>query len=141
MNADGSRLYEIITGEDSLNTEPAWSRDGWNRISFNRMNGKDHRPHCNDANGQPGVEQRIGQRGWINPHLVDDRVFIQQHGGKSFLLFAKGGATMQYDVWTCPRKVDGGSVLTGRKKASSDDQDSPTSKASFMDCSKSFGLR
>ena len=86
MNADGSGLHEIITGEDSFNTEPYWSRDGSNRISFNRMNVKDHGPHWNDANGQPGAEQRIGPWGWVNPHLADGRVFIQQRGGKSFLV-------------------------------------------------------
>ena len=85
MNADGSGLHEIITGEDSFNTEPYWSRDGSNRISFNRMNVKDQGPHWNDANGQPGAEQRIGPWGWVNPHLADGRVFIQQRGGKSFL--------------------------------------------------------
>ena len=85
MNADGSGLHEIITGEDSFNTEPYWSRDGSNRISSNRMNVKDQGPHWNDANGQPGAEQRIGPWGWVNPHLADGRIFIQQRGGKSFL--------------------------------------------------------
>ncbi|WP_146457549.1 hypothetical protein [Rubripirellula tenax] len=84
MNADGSGLHEIITGEDSFNTEPYWSRDGSNRISFNRMNVEEAGAYWNNSSGQPGSEQRIGPWGWINPHLADGRVFIQR-SGNSFL--------------------------------------------------------
>ncbi|MCA9120826.1 MAG: PD40 domain-containing protein [Planctomycetaceae bacterium] len=80
MNADGSGLHEIIEGEESFNTEPYWSRDGSNRISFNRMNVENAGPFWNDASGNPGEEQRIGPWGWVNPHLADGRVFIQRKG-------------------------------------------------------------
>ncbi len=78
MNADGTNLHEIITGEDSFNTEPYWSRDGSMRISFNRMNVKEAGPYWNAFDGQPGAEQKIGPWGWVNPHLSDGRVFIQR---------------------------------------------------------------
>ena len=85
MNANGTDLHEIIEGEASFNTEPYWSRDGSNRISFNRMNVETAGPYWNEANGIAGTERKIAPWGWINPHLADGRVFIQQRGGKSFL--------------------------------------------------------
>ena len=96
MNADGSGLHEIITGEDSFNTEPYWSRDGSNRISFNRMNVEEAGPYWNNVDGQPRSEQRIGPWGWINPHLADGRVFMQQRGGKSFLATPAGDGKANY---------------------------------------------
>lgn len=95
MNADGTSLHEIIEGEPSFNTEPYWSRDGSNRISFNRMNVPAAGPYWNDADGKPGTEQRIAPRGWINPHLADGRVFIQR-GGKSFLATPAGDGKAKY---------------------------------------------
>lgn len=95
MNADGTSLHEIIEGEPSFNTEPYWSRDGSNRISFNRMNVPAAGPYWNDADGKPGAEQRIAPRGWINPHLADGRVFIQR-GGKSFLATPAGDGKAKY---------------------------------------------
>ncbi|MCA9030118.1 MAG: carboxypeptidase regulatory-like domain-containing protein [Planctomycetaceae bacterium] len=95
MNADGTGLHEIIDGEPSFNTEPYWSRDGSNRISFNRMNVPEAGPYWNAANGEPGAEQRIAPWGWINPHLADGRVFIQR-GGKSFLATPTGNGEAKY---------------------------------------------
>ena len=85
MNADGSGLHEIITGEDSFNTEPYWSRDGSMRISFNRMNVPTRGPYWNNFDGSPGEEQRIGPWGWVNPHLADGRVFMQRRGERATL--------------------------------------------------------
>ena len=96
MNADGSGLHEIIEGEPSFNTEPYWSRDGSNRISFNRMNVPEAGPWWNSADGQPGAEQRIAPWGWINPHLADGRVFMQQRNGKSFLATPAGNGKVKY---------------------------------------------
>lgn len=96
MNADGSGLHEIITGEDSFNTEPYWSRDGSNRISFNRMNVEDRGPHWNDFDGHPGAEQKMGPWGWVNPHLADGRVFMQQRGGASYLAKPAGSGKANY---------------------------------------------
>jgi hypothetical protein len=84
MNADGSGLHEIIASEASFNTEPYWTRDGSNRVSFNRMNIPEAGPYWNEASGKPGAEQRMGQWGWVNPHLADGRAFMQR-GGLSFL--------------------------------------------------------
>lgn len=95
MNADGTGLHEIIDGEPSFNTEPYWSRNGSNLISFNRMNVPDAGPCWNDANGQPGAEQRLAPWGWINSHLADGRVFIQR-GGKSFLAAPSGNGKASY---------------------------------------------
>ena len=96
MNADGSGLHEIIEGEPSFNTEPYWSRDGSNRISFNHMNVPEAGPYWNDADGIPGAEQRIAPWGWINPHLADGRVFMQQRGGNSFLATPLGNGKAKY---------------------------------------------
>jgi hypothetical protein len=96
MNADGSGLHEIIEGETSFNTEPYWSRDGSNRISFNRMNVEDAGPWWNDSDGLAGAERRIAPWGWINPHLADGRVFMQQRGGKSFLATPAGNGKAKY---------------------------------------------
>jgi Tol biopolymer transport system component len=95
MNADGSDLREIITGEDSFNTEPYWSRDGSMRISFNRMNVEKAGPYWNDSEGRPGSEQKLGPWGWVNPHLADGRVFIQR-GGNSYLAKPFGGGKADY---------------------------------------------
>lgn len=95
MNADGSGLHEIITGEDSFNTEPYWSRDGSMRISFNRMNVETAGPYWNDSDGRPGAEQKIGPWGWVNPHLADGRVFIQR-GGNSYLATPAGNGKANY---------------------------------------------
>lgn len=95
MNADGTGLHEIIEGEESFNTEPYWSRDGSSRISFNRMNVKEPGPYWNNSDGYPGEEQRIGPWGWINPHLADGRVFIQQKGN-SFLATPSGNGKAEY---------------------------------------------
>lgn len=95
MNADGSSLHEIIEGKESFNTEPYWSRDGSNRISFNRMNVEEAGPYWNDADGQPGAEQRIAPWGWINPHLADGRVFMQR-GGDSYLATPSGNSEAKY---------------------------------------------
>jgi hypothetical protein len=95
MNANGRGLHEIIEGEESFNTEPYWSRDDSNRISFNRMNVKKPGPFWNDSDGQPGEEQRMGPWGWVNPHLADGRVFIQR-GGDSFLMKPADGGNADY---------------------------------------------
>ncbi len=95
MNANGTGLHEIIEGEPSFNTEPYWSRDGSNRISFNRMNVPEAGPWWNSADGQPGAEQRIGPWGWINPHLADGRVFMQR-GGDSYLATPAGNGKAKY---------------------------------------------
>lgn len=96
MNADGSGFHEIIEGTESFNTEPYWARDGSNRISFNRMNVEAAGPYWNDAGGEPGKEQRIAPWGWINPHLADGRVFMQQRGGKSYLATPAGNGKADY---------------------------------------------
>ena len=96
MNADRSGLHEIIEGEPGFNTEPYWSRDGSNRISFNRMNVPEAGPYWNDADGKPGAEQRIAPWGWINPHLADGRVLMQQRGGNSFLATPAGNGKAKY---------------------------------------------
>lgn len=36
MNADGSNLREL-TGHNFMNTEPYWTRDGSNQITWSRM--------------------------------------------------------------------------------------------------------
>ncbi|HWA99670.1 MAG TPA: carboxypeptidase-like regulatory domain-containing protein [Pirellulales bacterium] len=95
MNADGSGLHEIIEGEESFNTEPYWSRDGSNRISFNRMNVTEPGPYWNNSDGYPGAEQRLAPWGWINPHLADGRVFIQQRGN-SYLATPAGNGNAEY---------------------------------------------
>lgn len=95
MNADGTGLHEIIEGEPSFNTEPYWSRDGSNRISFNRMNVPEAGPYWNHADGRPGAEHRIGPWGWINPHLADGRVFMQR-GGESYLATPEGNGKAKY---------------------------------------------
>ena len=69
MNADGSGLHEIIEGEESFNTEPYWSRDGSNRISFNRMNVKEAGPYWNDFDGRPEI--RLANEkivAWVSAH-------------------------------------------------------------------------
>lgn len=95
MNSDGSDLREIIAGRDSFNTEPYWTRDGSNRVSFNRMNVPEQGPYWNEADGLPGEETPIGPWGWINPHLSDGRMFMQR-GGKSFLATTTGGGQTNY---------------------------------------------
>jgi hypothetical protein len=96
MNANGSGLHEIIEGEESFNTEPYWSRDGSNRISFNRMNVEEAGPYWNDSDGHAGEEQKIAPWGWVNPHLADGRVFMQQRGGNSFLATPAGNGKAKY---------------------------------------------
>ena len=96
MNANGSAAHEIIEGESSFNTEPYWSRDGSNRISFNRMNVETAGPYWNDSDGLAGAEQKLAPWGWVNPHLADGRLFIQQRGGSSFLATPEKNGKAKY---------------------------------------------
>jgi hypothetical protein len=60
------------------------------------MNVEEAGPWWNDSDGRSGAEQRIAPWGWINPHLADGRVFMQQRGGNSCLASPAGNGKAKY---------------------------------------------
>ena len=84
MNTDGSDLREL-TGNDFMNTEPYWTRDGSNRITWSRMIHSSEGifgtyVYQTDWDAQPGDEQQISTTNWEwgNSSLVDGRVFVKK---------------------------------------------------------------
>lgn len=102
MNADGSDLREL-TGHDFMNTEPYWTRDDSNRITWSRM------IHCSKgqhgtyaywtaSDAQPGDEQQISATNWewSNSSLRDGRVFVKK-GNAYFLMSPNPGGEPSYE--------------------------------------------
>lgn len=84
MNADGSGLREL-TDHKFMNTEPYWTRDGSNRITWSRM------IHSSEGRmgtyvfrttiyANPGDERQISATKWewSNSSLRDGRVFVKK---------------------------------------------------------------
>jgi len=91
MNADGSDLLEV-TGHDFMNTEPYWTRDGSNRVTWTRMIHSSEGqmgtyPYWTASDANPGDEQQILATNWewSNSSLQDGRVFVSR-GGAFFLM-------------------------------------------------------
>jgi len=102
MNADGSDLREL-TGYDFMNTEPYWTRDGSDRITWSRMIDASRGPrgtyvYRTAADAVPGDEQRLSatNREWGNSSLRDGRVFIKK-GNAYYLMMPNPGGEPCYE--------------------------------------------
>jgi len=102
MNADGSGLVEL-TDHKFMNTEPYWTRDGSNRITWSRMiHSSEGRmgtyPYWTTSDGQPGDEQHISATNWewSNSSLKDGRLFVKK-GNAYFLMSPDPGGNATYD--------------------------------------------
>ncbi len=94
INADGSRFREL-TDHQFMNTEPYWTRDGSNRITWTRMVHHSegeygtyvYRTRC-DA--RPGDEERLSATRWEwgNSSLKNGRVFVMKD--KAYHLLTPG---------------------------------------------------
>jgi len=107
MNSDGSNLREL-TDHKFMNTEPYWTRDGSNRITWSRMihssEGKmGTYPYWTAWNGQPGDEQQISATNWewSNSNLKDGRVFVKK-GDAYFLMTPNPNGTPMYEKISYP---------------------------------------
>lgn len=107
MNADGSDLREL-TGHEFMNTEPYWTRDGTDRITWSRMI---HRTegqqgtyvYWTASDASPGDEEQISATGleWSNSNLQDGRVFVLRDGGYHLMTPDPSG-TPSYDLISYP---------------------------------------
>jgi len=107
MNADGTDLREL-TDHNFMNTEPYWTRDGSNRITWSRMipsseGTKGTYPYWTASDGQPGDEQQISATNWewSNSSLKDGRVFVKR-GNAYFLMRPDPGGTPVYEKISYP---------------------------------------
>jgi len=84
MNADGSDLREL-TGRDFMNTEPYWTRDGSNRVTWSRMvdspeGQRGTYAYWTSMDADPGEEQQLSATNWewSNSSLKDGRIFVKK---------------------------------------------------------------
>lgn len=107
MNADGSDLREL-TGHEFMNTEPYWTRDGTNCITWSRMIHSSegtfgtyvYRTGMEDS---PGDEVQISATNWEwgNSSLRDGRMFVSRDGAH-FLLNPDPGGNPGYEEISYP---------------------------------------
>ncbi len=107
INADGSGFRELTT-TDYPNFNPTWTRDGTNRIVFNRFS------PAGDSSNQvfwtlptaaPGDEELLSDPAlrcyeWVNSALRDGRLFVDRltaAGFQSFLLTPDPGQAGRYE--------------------------------------------
>ena len=83
MDIDGGNFHEI-TDHTHMNTEPYWTRDGEDRVSWSRMvhpdNGKQGTyAYWSKHSADPRQEQCLSDsnREWINSSLADGRMFVK----------------------------------------------------------------
>lgn len=107
MNADGSDLREL-TGHDYMNSEPYWTRDGSNRITWTRTihspNGYPGRyVYWTAADAQPGDEQQISATDseFSNSNLQDGRVIVSK-GGYYNVMTPNPGGEPSYELISYP---------------------------------------
>jgi Tol biopolymer transport system component len=107
MNVDGSDFREL-TGHDFMNTEPYWTRDGSNRITWSRMIPSSEGTYGTyvyetDWDAQPGDERQISATNWEwgNSSLKDGRVFVKQ-GNAYFLMTPNPGGSPRYELISYP---------------------------------------
>ncbi len=108
INADGTGLRELTTTEFP-NFNPTWTRDGSNRILFNRFSPSGdsrNQVYWTSPDASPGDEQLISDPDyayfeWANSGLRDGRVFVDRLGAdgifKSFLLTPLPGKPGKYE--------------------------------------------
>ena len=107
MNADGSDLREL-TGHEFMNTEPYWTRDGSNRVTWSRMIDSSKGTlgtyaYWTACDAEPGEEQQISATNWewSNSSLRDGRVFIKK-GNAYFLMTPDPGGEPSYQEISYP---------------------------------------
>jgi Tol biopolymer transport system component len=107
MNADGSDLREL-TGRDFMNTEPYWTRDASNRITWSRMIHQSEGQqgtyvYRTASDALPGDEQQISATGfeWSNSNLQDGRVFVLR-AGQYYLMTPNPDGVPSYDLISYP---------------------------------------
>lgn len=108
INSDGSGFREL-TGHQFMNTEPYWTRDGTNRVTWSRMVHSSEGPRqgtfvfrtASDAN--PGDEEQISltEYEWSNSNLSDGRVFVLR-AGQYFLMTPNSSGIPSYDLISYP---------------------------------------
>lgn len=107
INADGTGFRELTSAEYP-NFNPTWTRDGSNRIVFNRFS-----PHGDSRNqvywisptASPGDEELISDPDypyfeWVHSGLRDGRLFVDRYRGaafQSFLLTPNPGGPGLYE--------------------------------------------
>lgn len=103
MNADGSDLREL-TDHDLMNTEPYWTRDGSDRVTWSRMVPASKGQmgtyvYWTESKAKPGDEQQISAANfeWSNSNLKDGRVFVKK-GEEYFLMTPDPGGEPSYDL-------------------------------------------
>jgi len=79
INADGTG-YRELTDDSNANLNPTWTRDGSNKIIFNRYDrsGADIDVYWIDPNGEKNSEELIGtprHEEWAESGLKDGRIF------------------------------------------------------------------
>jgi hypothetical protein len=107
MNIDGSDFHELTTHEH-MNTEPYWTRDGSDRVTWSRMVHPDLGPQGTYAfrsawDAVPGDEENISvtNREWLNSSLRDGRLFVKQ-GNAYFLMTPKPDGKSTYEEISYP---------------------------------------
>lgn len=112
INTDGSGFKELTAG-DFPHFNPTWTRDGTNRIIFNRRS-KDpalrNQIHLTSPNGSIGDEQLISHPSntyyeWAFSGLKDGRIVIDRKGenlNKTFLLTPNPGGMGNYEEVSRP---------------------------------------
>jgi len=107
MNADGSDLREL-TSHKFMNTEPYWTRDGSNRITWSRMIHTSEGQYgtyvyWTASDAQPGDEQQISATNyeWGNSSLMDSRMFVMKQGNY-FLLTPNPDNEPYYELINYP---------------------------------------
>lgn len=107
MNIDGSDFHELTTHEN-MNTEPYWTRDGSDRVTWSRMVHPDLGPQGSYAfwsawDAKPGDEQNLSvtNREWLNSSLRDGRLFIKQ-GNAYYLMTPRPDGKSTYEEISYP---------------------------------------
>ncbi len=112
INIDGTGFREL-TNADYPHFNPTWTRDGSNRVIFNRRSierGWKNQIFLIPANGAVGDEQLVSHPSnayyeWAFSGLKDGRIFIDRKGAdysKSFLLTPNPGKPGNYEEITRP---------------------------------------
>ncbi|MFZ1865772.1 MAG: hypothetical protein WAU39_16225 [Polyangiales bacterium] len=106
MNADGSNFREL-TGGDSLDSVPYWTRDGSNQIVFARRNNQGVFVYRVSSDSEPGDEELISDPAFWEAgysSLKDGRILVRREfvPVRYFLLTPDVGGTPTYEEISHP---------------------------------------
>lgn len=110
MKIDGSDQRKL-TGHEFMNTEPYWTRDGADRITWSRMVHPDLGKrgtyvYWTKWDAKPGDEQCLSEtnREWSNASLRDGRIFVKRAEEGYFFMTPDPGGKPRYDLIAYPDK-------------------------------------